>query len=290
MIIWLKHKNILFSVILCLIICLSIFTKNTVLPVSAKPTASLSLPILMYHHISPNKSNLGKYVITPEEFESDIIFLKSRGYQTVTVGEILNCIEKGLPFPNKAVMITFDDGYLSFYEYAYPILQKHSCKAVLSIIGYYTELYTKTGERNPSYAHVTFEDISKMHLGGLVEIANHSYDMHNLSRRKGISKKENENYETHRDIISKDILKTQEILNHNTSFVPYIFTYPFGFHDKESEEIIASLGFRASFICEEKVNRIDYSTSLLFNLGRFNRASGIDFEKLWNNIEAKMIQ
>ena len=290
MIIWLKHKNIFLALILSLIICLSVFTKSSVLSVSAKPTSSLPLPILMYHHISTKKGDLGKYVISPEEFESDIVFLKSKGYQTVTVGEILNCIEKKLPFPEKSVIITFDDGYLSFFEYAYPILQKHSCKAVLSTIGYYTELYTKTGERNPSYAHVTFEDITTMHLSGLVEIANHSYDMHNLSRRKGISKKQNEDIATHRDIITKDILKTQELLKQNISFSPYIFTYPFGFHDKESEEIVASLGFKASFICEEKVNFIDYSNSTLFNLGRYNRASGTDFEKMWNNIESKMIQ
>ena len=44
----------------------------------------ISLPIVMYHHISPEQKRLGKYVISPEQFEKDLQYLKKNGYVSIS--------------------------------------------------------------------------------------------------------------------------------------------------------------------------------------------------------------
>ena len=104
----------------------------------AKTDGSVSLPVLMYHHILESSSRLGDYVISPQQFEADLQFLSVHGYQTVTVLDILRLVQTGGPLPEKPVLITFDDGYESTYAYAFPLLKKYGMTAVVSIIGSYT--------------------------------------------------------------------------------------------------------------------------------------------------------
>ena len=84
----------------------------------------------MYHHISKKTSALGAYVITPEQFESDLKFIKDKGYEAITTQNLVDYFDGKFELPEKPIMITFDDGYLSFYEYAYPLLKQYNMKAV----------------------------------------------------------------------------------------------------------------------------------------------------------------
>ena len=88
---------------------------------SAQPEG-IELPIVMYHHILKDQSRLNKYTISPDEFRRDMQYLQDNGYTPVLMQDLLLFVQEGVPLPDKPVMITFDDGYESFHEYAYPIL------------------------------------------------------------------------------------------------------------------------------------------------------------------------
>ena len=82
------------------------------------------LPVLMYHSILKDSARQGQYVISPSVLSADLDALQQRGYQTVTVSDLLAYVYDGVSLPEKPVMITFDDGYYNNYVYAYPLRER----------------------------------------------------------------------------------------------------------------------------------------------------------------------
>lgn len=244
----------------------------------------IALPIIMYHHISEKKASLGEFVISPEQFENDLKHFKSLGYTTITCEDLIKYTEGKFSMPDKPIMITFDDGYLSFYEYAYPLLKKYNMRAVYSIIGKYTDLYSECDDNNVNYAHATWEEITELSNSGLVEIANHTYDLHTQNERIGSMIKSGESEDCYKTMLASDLKTLQQKIYNVTGKEPIAYTYPFGRVCKQSYDIITELGFKVSLGCEEKINYIDKENPNLYMLKRFNRPNGKSSENFFKNI------
>lgn len=245
------------------------------------------LPIIMYHHITKDKSKTGKYTIHISELEKDLAYLEKNGFNTVTVSDLIDYTENDAPLPEKPIMITFDDGFESFYSYAYPLLKEKQMKAVVSVIGKATEQYSENSDHNVSYSNLTFSQISELTEGGLVEIQNHSYDMHlsASASRKGISRMKNESYDEYKKALTEDLLSVQKILKLNCGITPTCVVYPYGAYSEETTEIIKKLGFKSTMLCEERINKIVKSNAdSLYNLGRYNRDGNISAEVFFSRI------
>lgn len=233
----------------------------------------VELPIIMYHAICDNNEKTGEFVISKDAFEKDLEYLKTNGYTAIGFNELIDFVENGTPLPEKPIMITFDDGYYNNYCYAYPLLKEYNQKAVISIIGKYTDFYSESSEENPKYTHITWEQAREMCDSGLVEIQNHSYDSHTIDQgRNGTKKKAGETQTAYAEYIYSDIGKLQQEINENLGYTPLVFTYPFGSISDASYEILKDMGFKATLSCEEKVNFINSGNSEgLYRLGRFLR-------------------
>ena len=94
---------------------------------------SVKVPILMYHHLVSEAQT--ETDMTPALFEAQMQALQAAGYTTVSLQELVAYVQDGVPLPEKPIVLTFDDGYLSNYELAYPILQKYQMKATIFVIG-----------------------------------------------------------------------------------------------------------------------------------------------------------
>ncbi|MCP4353412.1 MAG: polysaccharide deacetylase family protein [Desulfobacterales bacterium] len=91
--------------------------------------------ILRYHSVAEPEDNYYATpgtCITPKEFESQIRFL-SENYNIVSLDTIADCIEKQQPFPEKTVVLTFDDGYRDNYQ-AYRIMKKYNVQGTFYIV------------------------------------------------------------------------------------------------------------------------------------------------------------
>ena len=91
------------------------------------------VPVLMYHHISEEGNDSTE--LSPEAFEAQIAALAEAGYTSVFPEDLAAYVREGKELPEKPIVITFDDGYLSNYEYAYPILKKYGMVATIFVIG-----------------------------------------------------------------------------------------------------------------------------------------------------------
>ena len=85
----------------------------------------ISLPIFMYHHISESLGLSVKNMdVSPDEFEQQMRFLFQKGFRCLSLSEVINNWQQGKPQPERSFVLTFNDGYIDFYENASPILKK----------------------------------------------------------------------------------------------------------------------------------------------------------------------
>lgn len=251
---------------------------------STEISNSVDIPIIMYHAISKYSDIQNDYVISPTEFENDLKFLADNGYNTVSVQDIVNYINGNGTLPKKAIVLTFDDGYYNNYLYAFPLLQKYKFKATISPIAYYSDLYTENGEVNEKYTHCTWQQLKEMTSSGLVELGNHTYNLHsNNGCRKGISRLAGESDCQYEEIVGGDIQQAQNLIQTNTGVTCDVFAYPFGVFSTGSENILHNIGFSAVLTCDPGINHLEVGNcEQLYNLKRFIRPHGKGLEnKFW---------
>lgn len=249
---------------------------------TAKEAAEgICVPIIMYHNILKENPKNVRFIITNAQLEEDLSYLKKNGYSTVFMQDLINYVKEGVPLPEKPVVLTFDDGYYNNYLYAYPLLKSYGFKGVLSIIGYYTDMYSKNGEKNENYSHVTWNNIKEMTASDVFEIQNHSYNLHSLDKgRNGSKKKKGESKEDYKKTLSEDLQKLQDEAAENLKKAPAVYTYPFGSVSEDSYDIIKELGFSASLSCESGINIVNRNTECLYMMKRCIRTPSCSAEQI----------
>lgn len=267
-----------FKTILIYLIILSLFVSATGLclmfPETNQTSADdkIQVPIIMYHSVLKDSKKSGKFVITPTAFEDDLKYIKDNKFTPIFMSDLINYIHKGTKLPQKPIILTFDDGYYNNYTYVYPLLKKYNMKAVISIVGTYTDLYTQNEDKATEYAHLNWDTINEMMDSGLVEFQNHSYNLHTTDKgRNGSKKKISEDITDYEKMLSYDLMLLQTEFLEHTGYTPEVYTYPFGAVSEASFDIIKKLGFKASLSCENKTNYISQDKESLYMLNRFIR-------------------
>ena len=232
---------------------------------------SVTLPIIMYHSILKDSARQGKYVVSPEVLASDLDALHERGYETVTVEDLVAYTQSGAPLPKKPVMLTFDDGYYNNYVYACPLLRQRGMRAVVSNIGSHTALLTQNGEEKPNRSHLRAERLRETE--DVFEVQNHSWNLHEYGERRGCLRRRGEDESRYADLMREDTEQTQKLITGMGLPSPVCYTYPFGACSDESESILREMGFLCTLGCEEHRNTITRDPASLYRLGRFNRAA-----------------
>ena len=175
-------------------------------------------------------------IITPQKFENDIVTLLCKGYTPISFIDLINYVERGNSLPQNPIIITFDDGYLSNYEYAFPILKQYKAKACIFPIIRYSE------ENLSNLAHFNYLQAREMLSSGLIEIQPHTYDMH----VKIDDSKVNEFYQ--------DVLKAEERLSTKLNVNMYAFAFPYGIHNNATQSVLDSTNTKISLITDEGIN------------------------------------
>lgn len=257
---------------------------NAVISVVSKPEDTVELPIIMYHSILKNNKTKSKFIITPADFEGDLQYIKDNGYTTVVMKDLIDFVYENKDLPEKPIMLTFDDGYYNNYLYAFPLIKQYECKMVLSPIGKQSDIYSENSNKNPNYAHCSWENLKEMYNSGLVEIQNHSYNMHTITqKRRGTKKNKNESLEHYQKVLSDDITLMQNKVEDFLNFTPTTFVYPFGAISNCSLDILRQLGFKAALNCEGKVNKLTKNPEKLYGLCRILRPPNVSRESFFKS-------
>lgn len=282
MIICIKRKSIIISfvcLILTIVFSVLYFKSTTAIFTSRTDKDSVYLPIIMYHEIKTFK--LGKDVISPYEFESDLKYLKNNNYNTITMEDLINYVYNSKSLPEKPIILSFDDGYLNNYKYALPLLKKYEMKIVFSVIGKNADDFTRVPDDNIDYSHVTWDQLNEMLDSGCVEVQNHTYNLHCCGKgRIGCLQKAQESLPNYEQVLADDLTKLQNEIKFYTGRVPNTFTYPYGRSNENTRAVIKKLGFKATLTCDYGINIITKDPECIFGLKRVCRAHGTSLEKV----------
>lgn len=191
------------------------------------PTISRSVrvPILMYHYISVPPGDADQYRINlsvePEVFRQQMAFLKSQGYETIDMYDLLDAILNGRQLPDKPIILTFDDGYRDAYLNAYPILTEFGYTGTFFIS---TEFVDRGLE-----PYMTWPMIEEMAAAG------HRFESHGRSHLD-LAK-------LGRADLIWQILGSQETLAAHIGYKPHFLSYPSGSYNDQTIAMVQELSF-----------------------------------------------
>lgn len=164
---------------------------NTVTPTVGKgPTNTLpastavSAPVyyqnqviaLMYHDVETG--NLPGDVITPATFGQELALLQKENFHVVSLQQVIDFLQGAAPLPDNAVLITFDNGYESFYQTVYPMLKAYHDPAVLFMIVHWLSPPHKKG----LFTSLNWAQVEEMYHSGLVAVEPQTYNLHHAAQ------------------------------------------------------------------------------------------------------------
>lgn len=214
----------------------------------------------MYHHVMPVTSSLN---ITPELFEEQLSGLKTNGWKTLDSKEFLYFLQNPKESRKKCVLLTFDDGFVDNYLYAYPILKKYRMKALLFIAtDFITDLDIKRenfiamphkqmwkiafSERNYEVM-CTWNELKEMESEGVFDIQSHGHT------HKIPDFIEKANYAA----VENDLFLGQEFLMKYLNKQPLHLAWPKGVYNDKVMRIAVKLGFKALYTTQRGANVYD---------------------------------
>lgn len=205
---------------------------------------SVQVPVLMYHHLAQEPAS--DMEISPEVFAEQLEALSTAGYTAVLVRDLIDFVYADGDLPEKPVCITMDDGYLSNYELAWPLLKQYGMKATIFVIGSsigHTEFYKDT--EYPIIPHFSWDQAREMQASGIIDIQCHTFDMHQWPPfetgdkvRASILRLEGESKTAYRDAVVEDLTFYNDLRMQEMGEGFYVLAYPGGGFDELSEEIV----------------------------------------------------
>ena len=252
---------------------------------SAQASASANtteIPIIMYHKVTKDAGQWGKFAIAPWELQKDFTFLKENGYTPVFMQALIYYVHFGISLPEKPIVLTFDDGFFGDFHYVYPLAVAEEIPVVISVIGGECERYSKETRSDIIFPHLTWKQIAEMAGSGFVEVQSHSSDLHKTQHgAAGARQRKGESDIAYKSRLEADLLPLQDAIFMHTGKTPTTFTYPFGAKSDVSDEILQSLGFQASLMTENRFSEISVGdTDSLFSLNRLIRPHGKSLEQI----------
>ena len=189
------------------------------------------LPILMYHRVAPTGlPETSRYRVTPELFEEQLRYLRNAGYYSINLEDWRTAMEKKSPLPGRAVVITFDDGYVDFQRYAWPLLKRYGFSAIVFIVA---GLVGRTNIWDSAYKEeiplLDWKDIRQLQDEG-VTFGSHSVSHPFLTAISA-------------EGIVREGVRSRVILGRELGLIVKAFAYPYGDADHVVQHCIGACGY-----------------------------------------------
>lgn len=242
------YKRIAISILVSLIGLTLLLT-----PLQAKRSGDIyyqdQVAVLMYHHV--HEKDTSSSTITSSLFQNQLQSLLSKGYHFISLEEFKQYME-GATVPSNAVLVTFDDGYQSFYTAAYPILKSLRIPAVNFVIT--NDLTNPLGSYIPSMSK---EQISEMtHATNFIDIGCHTNNLHHKLPSNDaalVGRLDTESDDAYKQRIYKDTQACIGKLAGLTDAPLDTLAYPFGITSPAATEQVAKAGIRYAFTISPEI-------------------------------------
>ena len=239
-------------IIYVLIFLITLFLPYLIWRLKYQSSLNNFYPTLTYHKIT-DEFEWGITRVKPKSFEQQVKYLKDEGFSSLDLEELLEVSAGIVPpktgqFPNerkegnnKRIAITFDDGYESVYQNAFPVLKRYGFKAITFIITGYT------GKENSweagfgrKFRHLSWEQILEMKESGF-QFGSHTVNHPDLTR-------------LNRKSLEYELKKSKEIIEDRLNQEIKFLSYPFGRHNQLVRTEVKNAGYKASFTLTSEIS------------------------------------
>jgi peptidoglycan/xylan/chitin deacetylase (PgdA/CDA1 family)/nucleoid-associated protein YgaU len=203
-------------------------------PVGVFPWGYQLVPVLVYHNMGPE--DRGRLVIGVKKFEAQMKALRAEGFQSVSISDYLEFTAGRKQLARKSVLITFDDGYRSFIQYARPILKDYGFTATLFV---YSDFVGGGG--------MSWKELSAMIAQGF-DVQAHSKTHSSLRRKEG------EPQEAYAKRIAAELAYPAEQFRKQLGRASDVLAYPYGDTDDELLPYVVKYGYVAAFTVRRQSN------------------------------------
>jgi len=198
---------------------------------------------LCYHNIEDN-GKMKALTITTAEFEKEMQEIKDNGFTVIPMQDFLAWRRGEKEIPAKSAIVTLDDGWVSGYTNAWPILKKFKYPFTLFI---YIN-YVGTGGKS-----MTWDQLAEMRDAG-VDIESHTYS-HSSLKSPGALVDAKAAAAIRKDVatlgpdgwLRKEIVESKKVLENKLGIKVNCFAYPFGKYNQKSLEMVKEAGYEAAF-------------------------------------------
>lgn len=217
---------------------------------------TVNAPILMYHHVGPLPDDADSIrkglTVSAEEFEGHLQLIKDRGYQVITLQKIYELVAQN-NLSEKAVVLTFDDGYGDNFDYAWPAMQKFGYTGTFFVIS------SDAGKDE----YMDQLEIKKLADAGN-EIGSHTVSHPDLANLSGAK-------------VKTEVEQSKTDLEKMTGQKIISFCYPAGKFSPEVEKAVAAAGYK---IAVTTVKWQPFSTDKPFEVPRYRVNPGTSLKNL----------
>lgn len=217
-----------------------------------EPHPGPRVAVLMYHHVSTNATTSG--TMTPTLFHEHLEIFRRLNLPVISLPDLASFLEGRLELPPESVVLTFDDGYESFYTRVYPELRAFKVPATVFAILRPTE-HPETA--SPTLSHLKWEQMREMIASGLVTVASHSYDQHHfvklpdgktapalVARAYLPGPDRGETVDEYEVRVLNDLAEANRLLKEHLGVEPEFFAYPYGRYDAWLSRLCRYSGYR----------------------------------------------
>ena len=274
-----KRRLLFFLCLLCIKLVLSAYAAEV------HEREAVFLPVLMYHQVT-NPITESEWEISRSVFLRHMRFLSANGFNTITIADLIEFVFGDGELPENPVLITFDDGYLNVYRYAFPVLEYFGHRAVSFIIGHNVGQTTYKDTGQPVTPKFGFGDARNMlHV---MDIQSHSFDMHQWAyfetgrARENMLRWYDECVYEYTEILTKDHKKISDLIYRELGINVVAVAFPGGRFDALMLDILIDLGVKVTFRSTPGNNFVVRGEpASLHGLRRINMTNRIDEEELW---------
>jgi len=183
--------------------------------------------IVQYHHVDTGTPP--STTISPDDFRRHLQYLHDNGFHVMALDDMLAALRNREQIPDRSIAITFDDGYLSIYENAFPLLVE---------FGFPFTLFVSTqpiDDNQPGF--MDWDQINEMVASGAL-IANHMVD-HPYMLEPIAGESDADRIQRLRE----NLLAAEQRIAANTGQSHRILAYPYGEYDPAIRRMLEEEGF-----------------------------------------------
>jgi peptidoglycan/xylan/chitin deacetylase (PgdA/CDA1 family) len=188
------------------------------------------LPILMYHSIAERPGAATRRLsVSPEAFAAQLGVLTRLGVTTLTFSAASDLLASGDELPERAVVLTFDDGYADFRLHAMPALEEHGFTATLFVTTGWIEDAGPHAAGDPLDLTLSWDQVREATAAG-IEVGAHSHSHAQLDQLP----------EAH---LQAELRTSRTLLEQATRQPVRALAYPYGYSNRRVRTAVAATGY-----------------------------------------------